>query len=154
MINNTSRLADNKSKSTPRRSLFIKQMIKSWIKEIVMLPLAAFDLVGLFYSSMLKLVNVNVGNLWADKQEQKIAKQFSEISHSINGRKYKFKFYTPNWLCRYRANTFSTKEPETLAWIDTYGSNGVFFDIGANVGLYSIYYGMTKTGNVYSDLAP
>ena len=33
-----------------------------------------------------------------------------------------------------------TKEPETLEWIDTFeGENIVFWDIGANIGLYSIY---------------
>ena len=33
-----------------------------------------------------------------------------------------------------------TKEPETLEWIDQFkGDKIVFWDIGANVGLYSIY---------------
>ena len=36
---------------------------------------------------------------------------------------------------------FSQKEPETLEWIDNFDSNGktIFWDIGANIGLYSIY---------------
>lgn len=29
-------------------------------------------------------------------------------------------FYTPNQLCEYRANSFSTKEPDTLYWIDSF----------------------------------
>ncbi|EMF88594.1 MULTISPECIES: FkbM family methyltransferase [Leptospira] len=48
-------------------------------------------------------------------------------------------FYTPNQLCEYRANSFSTKEPDTLYWIDSFQKNNVFYDIGANVGIYSIY---------------
>ncbi len=50
-----------------------------------------------------------------------------------------FTFAVPNGLCRYRADTFSSKEPETLAWIDNFSENSIFWDIGANVGLYSIY---------------
>ena len=44
----------------------------------------------------------------------------------------------PNWITLYRAESFSEKEPETLAWIDNFDRDSVFWDIGANVGLYSI----------------
>lgn len=56
----------------------------------------------------------------------------------------------PNEVCRYRAETFETKEPETLRWIDQFGGEGAFYDIGANVGLYSLYYAQTKPGRVYA----
>src|SRR5688500_3100876 len=46
-------------------------------------------------------------------------------------------FAVPNALTEYRANTFSTKEPETLEWLDTIPHSSVVWDIGANVGLYS-----------------
>ncbi len=46
---------------------------------------------------------------------------------------------TPNPICKYRVNTFSSKEPETLDWIDSFNSDDVFWDIGANIGIYSIY---------------
>jgi FkbM family methyltransferase len=49
------------------------------------------------------------------------------------------KFAIPNALNRYRAETFSTKEPETLEWIDRFPDDAVLWDIGANVGLYTIY---------------
>jgi FkbM family methyltransferase len=48
-------------------------------------------------------------------------------------------FPVPNRLCRFRAETFSTKEPETLEWIDSLPRGCVLWDIGANVGLYSVY---------------
>ena len=45
----------------------------------------------------------------------------------------------PNALVRYRINTFSDKEPETLSWIDSLTDNDILWDIGANIGLYSCY---------------
>jgi len=50
-----------------------------------------------------------------------------------------FIFSIPNSLCEYRADTFSSKEPETLNWIDSIERGSIFWDIGANVGLYSVY---------------
>jgi FkbM family methyltransferase len=49
------------------------------------------------------------------------------------------KFNVPNALCRYRAESFSSKEPETLTWLEGVPEVAVLWDIGANVGLYSIY---------------
>jgi len=49
------------------------------------------------------------------------------------------KFTVPNSLNYYRVNSFSNKEPETLAWIDSFTENSVFWDVGANIGLYSCY---------------
>ena len=40
---------------------------------------------------------------------------------------------------KWRVKTFYTKEPETLAWIDDFKSDAVFWDIGANIGIYSLY---------------
>ena len=54
-----------------------------------------------------------------------------------NGEKYIFD--CPNDVTRWRAETYFTKEPETIEWIDTFKEGEFFFDIGANIGLYSIY---------------
>lgn len=45
----------------------------------------------------------------------------------------------PNWIARYRAETFASKEPETLRWIEELPRGAILWDIGANVGLYSLY---------------
>ena len=58
-------------------------------------------------------------------------------------------FTTPNPLTRWRAETFSQKEPETLGWIDNIGDGSVLWDIGANVGLYSIYAAKYRGLRVY-----
>ena len=41
----------------------------------------------------------------------------------------------------WRYDTLLDKEPETIAWIDTFEPGETFWDIGANVGIYSIYAG-------------
>ena len=42
-------------------------------------------------------------------------------------------------VCRFRSSTFAIKEPDTLKWIESFDKNSTFIDIGANVGIYSIY---------------
>jgi FkbM family methyltransferase len=51
------------------------------------------------------------------------------------------KFFCPNQLIKFRIDSYFTKEPETLEWIDSFKKkeNLIFWDIGANIGLYSIY---------------
>ena len=50
-------------------------------------------------------------------------------------------FFTPNYLVEWRVRTFLTKEPETIDWINNFKINNefIFGDVGANIGLYSIY---------------
>ena len=60
---------------------------------------------------------------------------------SISILNKKVSFFVPNHLTDYRVNTFFTKEPETLQWIDNFNTDKeiIFWDIGSNIGLYSIY---------------
>ena len=65
----------------------------------------------------------------------------------------KISFFIPNELTTYRVNTFFTKEPETLEWIDDFNKDQeiVFWDIGSNIGLYSIYSALKyKNIKIYS----
>ena len=39
----------------------------------------------------------------------------------------------------YRHETFWTKEPETLAWIQSFSPGDLFVDVGANIGVYALY---------------
>ncbi len=40
---------------------------------------------------------------------------------------------------KWRALTFWTKEPETIAWIQSFNTADAFIDVGANVGIYSLF---------------
>lgn len=61
-----------------------------------------------------------------------------------------FTLSCPNSLNYWRIATFSKKEPETLEWIDQLPEGSVLWDIGANVGLYSIYAAKRKRCRVFS----
>jgi len=60
------------------------------------------------------------------------------------------KFTTPNLLNHARVDTFSTKEPETLDWIDSIPEGSVLWDIGANVGLYTCYAAKQRNCRVFA----
>ena len=92
-----------------------------------------------------KILNVPIMVFVSDAFLAAKLKEKSAIS--INGKKIFLS--TPNYLNRYRHKTFFTKEPETLIWMDSFEENAVFYDIGANVGLYSIYAAIKKDAQVF-----
>ena len=111
-------------------------MIKSFIKSII-------NRIGwLFYYLLNNRFLVLIGD--ASLKYKVLEKR------NISAGNNKLTFYTPNFLMRYRHKTFFSKEPETLQWIDQFKNNTVFLDIGANVGLYSIYAAKTKNTTVYA----
>lgn len=72
---------------------------------------------------------------------------FSEFIEKDSYKKIKIlekdiKFFTPNYITNFLIDEFYTKEPETLEWINSFKKNEnkiIYWDIGANIGLYSIY---------------
>ena len=67
--------------------------------------------------------------------------QLRQNYKTIKLKKNAIKFFIPSHVIAWRVNTFFEKEPETLNWIDNFKKkkNIIFWDIGANIGLYSIY---------------
>jgi FkbM family methyltransferase len=54
--------------------------------------------------------------------------------------KKKTLFFCPTKETKLRTNTFLKKEPGTIRWVNNFiGKNIIFWDIGSNIGLYSIY---------------
>lgn len=49
------------------------------------------------------------------------------------------KFYLPNTHCEWRVTTIYTKEPDTIEWIRSMKQGEVFYDVGANIGLYTVF---------------
>ena len=48
-------------------------------------------------------------------------------------------FFCPGKIPEWRAKTLLTKEPETIAWINGFSHAEIFWDVGANVGVFSLY---------------
>lgn len=85
---------------------------------------------------------------------RKIFKRYQflpSIHNYIESRQYyekiihnkKIIFFCPSYISFWRVRFFEAKEPETLNWIDSFQPNNseniVFWDTGANIGVYSIY---------------
>ncbi len=92
----------------------------------------------------LKIFFLSKPNFWSVI----IANEVQKLIFSIPGE-VKSKYLVTNPLLLWRAKTFFEKEPETIQWIYSLKHGEVFFDIGANVGMYSILAGL-KGLSVYS----
>lgn len=120
-------------------------MIRNLIKWLILLPLQ-------LYHSILVYIRPSLAQYYLYKIIKNSSTIITTINHiSTSGKPVNLKIFTPNGMCLYRAHTFSSKEPETLRWIDQYGGNGItLFDIGANIGLYSLYYAARYKANVFA----
>ena len=54
------------------------------------------------------------------------------------------KFFCPNKRSASRATTVLTKKPEVTAWLDAMEPGSVLWDIGANIGAYTLYAATVK----------
>ena len=49
------------------------------------------------------------------------------------------KFVIANDVCEWRVDTLYTKEPLTINWIRSFTPEDIFWDIGANIGIYTMF---------------
>lgn len=91
-------------------------------------------LLNLITDIIIKVLRLNKATGFCCNLLEKIDPIFSVERSGI-----KYFFSCQNELVKWRVETFFTKEPETIEWIDTFKRGDVLFDIGANIGLYSIY---------------
>lgn len=80
---------------------------------------------------MRKPISVEV-KTWPDEH---LPLEYSEIRFGDKVCRY----VRTNHFSRKRIDTLCVKEPTTIAWMDCFAKDDVFFDIGANVGMYTIY---------------
>jgi FkbM family methyltransferase len=60
------------------------------------------------------------------------------------------RFATPNPMTAWRVDSFYTKEPDTVAWLENMPRGSIFLDVGANVGMYSLAAAIGKECTVYA----
>ena len=106
-----------------------------------------------FYIRMIGLIHIRFKNELKDLLASEVNERTKTLTHkAMSGRVVEMSLYTPNSMCSFRSDTFSTKEPETLEWIERYGGKGkkILFDIGANIGIYSIFHSLLNEGKSVS----
>lgn len=59
-------------------------------------------------------------------------------------------YCTPNRYAKWRVDTLFTKEPDTIDWIRSFSPEDILVDVGANVGMYSIWAAKTRGTRVFA----
>ena len=97
--------------------------------------------------SPLKLIGYVLKNKSIDVVVLDLIKKRFPDNAKVNG----LFFDTSNPLIFNRGARLHTKEPDTINWIDEYINDGdVLYDIGANIGVYSLYAAKYKNAITYS----
>jgi len=91
-----------------------------------------------FWIRFLKFLLVHVYHInTPDKKKAKIYNVFNPVYEaSVLGEPIRLS--CRNSMVYKRCETFLSKEPETIEWIESFSSGETLFDIGANIGLYSL----------------
>ena len=59
-------------------------------------------------------------------------------------------YTTPNQIAMWRVKTLFTKEPATIEWLDRIKQEDILLDVGANVGMYTIYAARQRGAKVFA----
>lgn len=82
----------------------------------------------------LRLLGPHAGAVAAARLAEQLAP-----TYAVRTAQGSLRFYCPGHIPLWQAEHFYTKEPETIRWIDEQPAGAVFWDVGANVGTYSLY---------------
>lgn len=103
------------------------------------------------YSKILTYIDPNGSErYWEELTQKNIDSKINSTLRYKNHKKIlglnknlvkKLNYFTPNKITSHRVYTLLTKEKETINWLNKNGSKETyFFDVGANIALYSVYY--------------
>lgn len=134
------------------------------LRLLLQIPIYTLNNISVLYSRILIFIDPNGSECLLEEIYQKQIN--SKINSNLNitnlinynpkllNIKKNIDFYTPTKITSFRAKTIYSKEPETIMWIDKFGGkNKILFDVGANIGVYSLYYAKlyaSNAKNVYS----
>ena len=78
------------------------------------------------------------------KNEKLIASIVDKLSNK------KINFLVSNEMTFFRVKSLFSKEPITIKWIRNFEKDSIFYDVGANVGMYSIFAAIVSKSKVFS----
>ena len=59
-------------------------------------------------------------------------------------------YSTPTTFTKWRVDTFFEKEPSTVEWLASFAPGAVLVDVGANVGMYTVWAAVTRGARVFA----
>lgn len=59
-------------------------------------------------------------------------------------------FATPSVMTKWRVDSILKKEPCTIEWVESFAENDILIDVGANVGMYSIWAAAIRNVKVFA----
>jgi FkbM family methyltransferase len=69
---------------------------------------------------------------------------------AVKYKGHRLEYLTPNQGTAWRVQTLFTKEPHTIAWLEAMPEGSVLADIGANVGMYSVFAAVVRGARVFA----
>lgn len=135
-----------------KKSQALLYKIVKTVRYILQFPLVILNIIGNLYADLLLFIDKrNFSASWQQILQKSLDRYKSKNIIVLKNPEKHVKFYTPSLIASFRAKTIFTKEPETIDWLNKNGSKyNCLFDIGANLGLYSIYYAKKFDAKVFS----
>ena len=95
----------------------------------------------LIFDSAVKSIDIFAGIAGEKMKNRMLAELVGRLTpiQSQSTPQGEINFYCLGKLPHWRAETLLSKEPDTIEWIDSFEENSEFWDIGANIGVYSLY---------------
>ena len=115
-----------------------------------------FEKLAFFFYKILYFTNLIIAKLF-NRNFLLWFKEFIENDHYIDFyiNNKNIKLFTPNNLVKWRNDTFFDKEPETIEWIKNFKLKKFYFwDIGSNIGQYSLYCALIHPGSSIISFEP
>ena len=94
---------------------------------------------GLFHGIVRRLVAAPIHIATKRTRAEVIASASERMSTQVPVDGQVIKFYTPSPALIRRAEDLLAKEPDMIRWLNTIPRGSVLWDIGANVGVFSLY---------------
>jgi FkbM family methyltransferase len=104
---------------------------------IIPIKIKAFKLLQKIYASVPRVIPGYLGKKFRAETAEKLI-----VIDEVNTKYGTAKYYCMGEIPLWRSKTLFIKEPETIEWIDKMDKDDLLWDIGSNVGLYSVYAGL------------